>query len=110
MNAMTYVFLFIAIVSEVIATAALKSTEGFTRLLPSVVTVAGYASAFYFLSLTMRVLPTGIVYATWSGVGIVLISLIGWLYYRESLSVTTLSGMALIIAGVVVVNLSSRGH
>lgn len=110
MNYLIYVFLLIAIVSEVAATAALKNTEGFTRLWPSVVTVVGYASAFYFLSLTMKVLPIGIVYATWSGVGIVLISLIGWLYYKESLNVATMAGMAMIIVGVVIVNLNAKAH
>ena len=109
MNYLNYFLLFIAIISEVAATAALKSTEGFTRLWPSVITVVGYASAFYFLSLTMKVIPVGIVYATWSGVGIVLISLIGWLYYKESLNLPTVAGMVMIIAGVVVVNLFSKG-
>jgi small multidrug resistance pump len=109
-NYSNYVFLFIAIVSEVMATAALKATEGFTRLTPSIVTVLGYASAFYFLSLTLKTLPTGVVYATWSGIGIVLISAFGWLYYKESLNLPTMLGMVMIIAGVVVVNLYSTAH
>jgi len=110
MSHINYIYLAVAIVCEVIATTALKTTEGFTRLLPSAVTVLGYATSFYFLSLTLKSLPTGIVYATWSGVGIVLVSLISWLYYKQALSVTTMLGMALIIAGVVVVNLSSQAH
>jgi small multidrug resistance pump len=110
MSYVNYGFLAIAIVSEVIATAALKATEGFTRPLPSVITVLGYATAFYFLSLTLKTLPTGVVYATWSGVGIVLISLIGWLYYKESLNVPTMLGMAMVIAGVAVINLFSKAH
>ncbi|RYX98094.1 MAG: multidrug efflux SMR transporter [Comamonadaceae bacterium] len=107
---MNYLFLFIAIVSEVIATTALKATNGFTRPVPTVITVIGYGFAFYFLSLTLRTIPSGVAYATWSGVGIVLISLVSWLYYKESLNVPTMLGMALIIVGVVVVNLSSKGH
>lgn len=110
MSYRNFAFLGIAIVSEVIATAALKSTDGFTKLTPSVITVLGYATAFYFLSLTLKAFPTGIVYATWSGAGIVLISLIGWLYYKESLNVPTLLGMGMIIAGVAVVNLFSTAH
>ena len=110
LNYANYAFLGIAIVSEVIATSALKASDGFSRWLPSLVTVVGYATAFYFLSLTMKSLPVGVVYATWSGVGIVLISVIGWLYYRESLNWPTVVGMALIVVGVAVVNLFSKAH
>lgn len=110
MTRLNYLFLAIAIVCEVLATASLKATEGFTRLVPSVLTVAGYAAAFYFLSLTMKVMPTGVVYATWSGVGIVLISTIGWLHYRESLNLPTMLGLAMIVVGVVTVNLFSEAH
>jgi small multidrug resistance pump len=110
MTRLHYLFLAVAIVCEVLATASLKATEGFTRLAPSVLTVAGYAAAFYFLSLTMKVMPTGVVYATWSGVGIVLISTIGWLHYRESLNLPTLLGLAMIVVGVVTVNLFSDAH
>ncbi|MNL48154.1 Quaternary ammonium compound-resistance protein QacC [compost metagenome] len=110
MTYMTYLLLIVAIVSEVIATSALKATEGFTKLVPSVVTVLGYASAFYFLSLTLKTLPIGIAYATWSGLGIVLISLFGWVVYKESLNAPTIVGMALIIAGVVMVNVFSKAH
>ena len=110
MNYMTYLLLLVAIVSEVIATTALKATAGFTKLGPSAVTVLGYASAFYFLSLTLKTLPIGIAYATWSGLGIVLISLFGWVVYKESLNVPTMVGMALIISGVVMVNVFSKAH
>ena len=110
MTRLNYLFLAIAIVCEVLATASLKATQGFTRLTPSVLTVAGYAAAFYFLSLTMKVMPTGVVYATWSGVGIVLISTIGWLHYRESLNLPTMLGLAMIVVGVVTVNLFSEAH
>lgn len=105
---MNHLFLAIAIVFEVVATSALKQTEGFTRLAPSLVTVAGYALAFYFLSLPLRVLPVGIVYAVWSGVGIVLITIIGWVWFRQSLDLPALIGIGFIIAGVLIVNLFSR--
>lgn len=105
--ASTYLFLAIAIVAEVIATTALKAADGFSRLLPSVIVVLGYAVAFYCLSLTLRALPTGVVYAIWSGVGIVLVSLLGWVVYRQTLDLPALLGMGLIMAGVLVINLFS---
>ena len=110
--AMTYFYLAIAIVAEVIATSALKASDGFSRLLPSIVTVVGYCIAFWFLSVTMRVIPTGIVYAIWSGVGIVLISAVGWFWFKQSLDTPALIGLGLIIAGVLVINLFSKsvGH
>jgi len=108
---MTYVYLLIAIVSEVIGTSALKAADGFTRPLPSVLVVLGYGSAFYFLSLTLRTMPMGMAYAIWSGLGIVLISLAGWLLYRQALDWPAVAGMGLIIAGVLVLNLfSNTGH
>jgi len=109
---LNYAYLAISIVAEVIATSALKASEGFTRLVPSAVVAIGYAISFYFLSLTLRVLSVGIVYAIWSGVGIVLVSAIGWVLYGQKLDAAALVGMSLIIAGVVVVNLlsSSTGH
>ena len=82
---MNWFYLAIAIVSEVLATSALKASEGFTRLYPSLVVVVGYGLAFYFLSLTLRTIPVGIAYAVWSGVGIVLISLAGWVIYDQRL-------------------------
>lgn len=103
-----YLFLAIAIVTEVIATSFLKASDGFSRLVPSVVTVIGYATSFYFLSLTLRTIPTGIAYAIWSGVGIVLISLVGWVAFKQALDAAALLGMALIAAGVVVINLFSK--
>ena len=109
---MNYVYLTIAIAFEVVATSALKASEGFTRLGPSVVTVVGYAFAFYLLALTLRTMPVGIVYAVWSGAGIVLITAIGWLYFRQSIDAPGLIGIGLILAGVLVVNLFSKsmGH
>ncbi len=105
---MTHVFLLIAIGCEVVATTALKATDGFTRLGPSLLTVAGYGLAFYFLSLALRVMPVGIVYAIWSGAGILLITAIGWVVYRQAIDAPGLIGMALIMAGVVVINLFSK--
>ncbi|HLT25415.1 MAG TPA: multidrug efflux SMR transporter [Zeimonas sp.] len=103
-----WLYLSIAIVSEVVATSALKACDGFTRLLPSLVVVAGYATAFWFLSLALRTVPVGIAYAVWSGVGIALITLIGWLVFGQSLDAPALIGLALIVAGVAVLGLYSR--
>ena len=98
----------IAIVAEVIATTALKSTEGFTRLLPSLLVVAGYGAAFYFMTVSLRVLPVGIMYAIWAGAGIVLVTLLGWLVYGQRLDLAAIAGIAFIIAGVVVIQLYSK--
>lgn len=107
-----WAFLFLAIVSETIATSTLKSSEGFSRLWPSVITVVGYVVAFYFLSLTLRTIPVGIAYAIWSGVGVVLITLVGWSIFGQKLDAPALIGMGLIVCGVLVMNLFSTamGH
>lgn len=105
---MYWLYLVIAIVSEVVATSALKAAGGFTRWVPSLLVVAGYASAFYFLSLTLRSIPLGIAYAIWSGVGVALVSIIGWVIYHQTLDAAALIGIAIIIAGVVVLNLFSK--
>src|SRR5690606_10156507 len=102
-----YLYLLIAIVGEVIGTSALKASEGFTRPLPSLVTAVGYGVAFYCLSLTLRTIPVGIAYAIWSGIGIVLISLVGLLAFRQTLDAPALVGIGLILAGVVVINVFS---
>ncbi len=104
---MGHVYLSLAILFEVIATSTLQASNGFTKPLPSLVTVVGYAIAFYCLSLTLRTIPMGIAYAIWSGVGIVLITAIGWVLYRQQLDVAALLGIALIVAGVLVINLFS---
>jgi small multidrug resistance pump len=104
----SYLYLGIAIVAEVIATTALKATEGFSRPGPSLLTVLGYAVAFYFLSLTLRAIPVGIAYAIWSGVGIILIAALGWIRFGQALDPPAMAGMGLIVAGVIVVNLFSR--
>ena len=103
-----WVYLFIAISGEVVATSALKASEGFTKLVPSALVVAGYATAFYFLSLTLDRIPIGIAYAVWSGLGIVLISIIGWRVYGQSLDLPAVAGIVLIVAGVAVINLLSK--
>lgn len=105
---MSWFFLTIAIVAEVIATTTLKMSQGFTRIGPAAITVAGYAIAFYFLSLTLREIPVGIAYAVWSGVGIVMIALIGLLLFNQRLDGPAVLGIALILAGVLVLNLFSR--
>ncbi len=103
-----HLYLAVAILFEVIATSALKATDGFTRLGPSVITLVGYACAFYFLALTLRTMPVGIVYAVWSGAGIVLIAAIGWIYFRQQIDAPGLAGIGLILAGVIVVNVFSK--
>jgi small multidrug resistance pump len=103
-----YGYLAVAIIAEVIATTALRAADGFTQLWPSLISIVGYVVAFYFLSLTLRSMPVGIAYAIWSGVGIVLISLAGWLIYKQLLDLPALIGMALIMAGVIVINLFSK--
>ncbi len=102
-----WVALGIAIVSETVATSAMKSSDGFTRLIPSAIVVVGYAIAFYFLSMTLKSIPVGIAYAIWSGVGIVLIALVSWLVFGQKLDAAAVIGMALIISGVVVMNVFS---
>ena len=108
MNA--WLALLVAILSETVATSALKSTEGFTKLWPSLVVVAGYSSAFYFLALTLKQIPIGVAYAVWSGVGVALITLIGWFVFGQKLGGTALLGIGLIVTGVVVLNLSGEVH
>lgn len=103
-----YIFLAIAIVSEVIGTSFMARSDGFTKLVPSLVTAVGYVTAFYFLSLTLRTIPTGVAYAIWSGVGIVLIAAIAWIFQGQKLDGAAMAGMALIIAGVAVINLFSH--
>lgn len=107
-----HLYLGIAIICEVIATSALKSSEGFTRLVPSIVTGVGYTAAFYFLSLTLRTIPVGIAYAIWSGVGIIFITAIGYVAFQQRLDAPAFLGLGLIIAGVLVINLLSKtaGH
>jgi small multidrug resistance pump len=98
----------IAIAAEVIATSAMKASNEFTQLVPTLIGVVGYGTAFYFMTINMRVLPIGIMYTIWSGMGIVLISIVGWLVYKQNLDAPALIGMALIIAGAVIINVFSK--
>ena len=105
---MTYLYLAIAILCEVIGTTALRASAGFSRLWPSVIVALGYGGAFYFLSLCLRHMQIGVVYAVWSGLGIVLVTIAGALIYKQVPDAWAVLGMALIVAGVIVMNLFSR--
>ena len=108
----SYLALGIAIIAEVIATTALKSSDSFSRLVPSIITVIGYGTALYFLTITMKSIPTGITYAIWSGLGIVLITIAAYFFHGQKIDAMGMLGMALIVAGVAVLNLLSKsaGH
>lgn len=97
-----------AIIAEVFGTSFLKASEGFTRLWPSVAVIVGYLVAFYFLSLTLKVIPVGVAYAIWAGAGVVLITLIGWIAFGQSLDKPALLGIALIVTGVMILNIFSK--
>tara|TARA_R110000787_G_scaffold16825_5_gene52917 strand:+ start:4046 stop:4375 length:330 start_codon:yes stop_codon:yes gene_type:complete len=105
---MKYLMLSIAIVSEVIGTTAMKQSDGFTKPLWIVVTAVAYGMAFYFLAQTLKEIPIGIAYAVWSGVGIVLISIVAWIFQGQRLDLPAIAGIALIIAGVVIMNAFSK--
>lgn len=103
-----FFFLGIAIIFEIIATSALKKSEQFTQLIPSIITIVGYFAAFYFLSFAIRTIPVGIAYAIWSGVGIVLITIIGSVFFKQIPDLPAIIGLALIMIGVVVINVFSK--
>jgi small multidrug resistance pump len=105
---MEYLYLSIAIVAEVIATSALKASEGFSNLGPSIVVIVGYIIAFYFLSLILKTIPVGVAYAIWSGVGIALITIVGAVLYKQIPDAPAIIGIGLIITGVVVINIFSK--
>lgn len=105
---MTFVYLVLAIIAEVIATSALKASMGFTRPLPSLLVVGGYGVAFYLLSLVLRSLPVGITYAIWAGLGIVLVTLVGVVVFGEKPDVPAVVGIGLIVAGVVTLQVFSK--
>lgn len=109
---MIYIYLAIAIVAEVFATSAMAKSDGFTRLWPSVISLVGYGLAFYLLSLVTRTVPVGIVYAVWSGAGIVLVAAAGWLLFGQKLDLPAIVGLIMIVAGVLIINLVSKsvGH
>jgi small multidrug resistance pump len=106
--AQPYLYLGVAIVFEVIGTSALQASESLTRLGPSLLTVAAYAVSFLILALTLRTIPVGIAYALWSGIGMVLIAAVGWVWFKQSLDFPALIGLGLIVSGVVVVNAFSH--
>ncbi len=105
---MHYLYLIIAVIAEVIATSSLKATNEFTRLVPSVIVVVGYATSFYFMSLCLKVISVGITYAIWSGVGIVLVSIISFFIYKQVLDFPAMLGIGLIVTGVFVINVFSN--
>ncbi|MES5098851.1 multidrug efflux SMR transporter [Agrobacterium sp. BA1120] len=109
---LTYAALVAAIVCEVIGTSFLQQSQQFTRWLPTLLMAVFYGAAFYLLSITLRTIPVGVAYAIWSGLGIVLISAVGYIFFRQTLDLAAMIGLGLIIAGVVVVNLFSKtvGH
>ncbi|MDP0498277.1 MAG: multidrug efflux SMR transporter [Verrucomicrobiota bacterium JB024] len=103
-----YLYLIVAVAAEVIATSALKMTHQFTRLVPSVVVVLGYAVAFYCLSQVLKTIPVGLAYAIWSGLGIVLVTVVGTVLFKQIPDLAAIIGMVLIVAGVVVINVFSK--
>src|SRR5690554_1261900 len=107
-----WIFLSVAIMAEVIATSSLKASAEFTKFWPSVIVVVGYAVAFYFLSLTLRSIPVGIAYAVWSGLGVVLVSIVGWCFFIKPLILPSLLGIGLILVVVLVITLfpTAGGH
>lgn len=110
-NIMKWIYLSIAVIAEVIATTALKESDGFSKIFPSILVVSGYGVAFYFLGLLLKMdISIGVVYAIWSGAGIVLVALIGYFIYQQQLNIPTLIGLGLIITGIVLVNVNTTAH
>ena len=105
---MPYLYLLIAIVAEVAATSALKASEGFTKLTPSLIVIIGYGAAFYFLSLVLKTIPVGVTYAIWSGLGIILVTIVAAFLYKQIPDTAAVIGMGLIVAGVVIINVFSK--
>jgi small multidrug resistance pump len=103
-----WLYLTIAIVAEVVGTSFLRASEGFTKLVPSVLVIAGYGLAFFFLTLTLKDIPVGIAYAIWSGAGVTLITAIGWTFFGQKLDAPAILGMGLIVAGVIMLNVFSK--
>lgn len=109
---MQYVYLAISIIAEVIATSALKASDGFTKLWPSVIVVVGYGIAFHFLALTLKTIPIGVAYAIWAGAGVSIVAVVGWLLFGQKLDAPAIIGMVLIVSGVVIMQAFSKsaGH
>lgn len=109
---MPYVYLAVSIIAEVVATSALKASDGFSKLWPSVIVVVGYGIAFQFLALTLKTIPVGVAYAIWAGAGVTIVAIVGWLLFGQKLDAPAIIGMALIVTGVVVMQAFSKstGH
>ncbi len=105
---MHYLWLSLAIVSEVIATSALNASQGMTKVAPTIITFVGYSAAFYLLSLTLKTMNVSVAYAIWSGVGVALIALVGWIVFKQALDAPAMIGMGMIVGGVMVMNLFSK--
>ncbi|ATO20469.1 QacE family quaternary ammonium compound efflux SMR transporter [Acinetobacter sp. LoGeW2-3] len=105
---MAFLYLFVAILAEVIATSALKASNGFSVLWPSITTFVGYAIAIFFLSMAMKTIPMGIAYAIWSGAGIILISTVGLLVFKQQLDIPALIGLSFMIVGIIFINIFSK--
>lgn len=105
---MPWLYLAIGVISEVVATSALHMCNGFTKIFPSIIVIAGYALAFYFFSLTLRFIPLGIAYAIWAGMGIALVAIVGYLFFHQPLDLPAIIGISLIICGAVVLNVFSK--
>ena len=105
---MAYLYLALAILAEMVATSALKASEEFTKLVPSTIVLIGYGVAFYFMTLVLRTIPIGITYAVWSGIGIILIAIVGAIFYKEIPDLPAIIGMGLIVSGVIVIHLFSK--
>lgn len=105
---MKWLFLFIAIVCEVIGTSALKYTEGFKKLIPSLIVIVGYGISFYFFSLSLKYIPLGVAYAIWGGVGIVLVAIAGYFLFKQSFDLAGIIGIAFILIGIVILNVFSK--
>lgn len=105
---MAYLYLAIAIIAEVTATSALKASEEFTKLIPSIIVVTGYGISFYFMTLILRTIPIGITYALWSGLGIVLVTIVGIFLYKQIPDTAAVIGMSLIVSGVVIIHIFSK--
>lgn len=102
-----YLFLLLAVLTETIGTSALQASQQFTRLWPSLLVITAYALSFYLLSLTLKYMPVGIMYALWSGLGIIFIALIGWLVFKQALDIPAILGISLILAGILIIQLFS---
>jgi small multidrug resistance pump len=109
---MPYVYLAISLVAEVIATSALKASDGFSKLWPSVIVVIGYGIAFHFLALTLKTIPVGVAYAIWAGAGVTIVAIVGWVLFGQKLDAPAIIGMAMIVGGVVIMQAFSKttGH